>query len=90
MLLSDSENNRLTKLVLKEWHARLFGSFHIVFDYVTNDLSFGLTQHDGFFVAESTTHVPTKSQSLSFYGFCLFVQTFQVLNHLLTVQSQKP
>ena len=90
MLLSDSENNRLTKLVLKEWHARLFGSFHIVFDYVTNDLSFDLTQHDGFFVAESTTHVPTKSQSLSFYGFCLFVQTFQVLNHLLTVQSQKP
>lgn len=73
MLLSASENNRLTKLVLKEWHTRLFGSFHVVFDDIANDVAFGLTEHDGFFVSESAAHVPAKSQSFFLYGLCLFV-----------------
>jgi len=47
---------------LEKRHLRFFGGFEIVFDYVTNDLSFGVTQHHGFVVVQSTAHEPTHFQ----------------------------
>ena len=64
--MSASEINRLAKLILKEWHTRLFTSFQIVFNNITNDFSIFKPKQHGFVVGNASAHVPTESQHFVF------------------------